>query len=62
MVELVEAIQNKEYFKKLPPMKVDEVHNRFRYCAYNCNHKHDTDECRHLSSLVDESIKAGKLK
>lgn len=56
MDELVEAIQNKDYFKRPPLMKLNGVQDQSRDYVYH--HGHDNEECCHL----DEHIKVEKLK
>lgn len=62
MIELVAAIQNKDYFKRLTPMGPKIPRDNNRYCVFLKDNGYDTKEYRHLKILVEEFIKAGKLK
>lgn len=62
MVELLEAIQNKDFFKRPTPMRPGTPQDPTRYCAFHRDNDHDIENCRYLRNLMEELIKAGKLK
>lgn len=62
MANLEEGIQNKEFFKRPPPMELNAIKDKSRYCAYYHDRGHDNKECFHLKKLVDVIMKENKLK
>lgn len=43
-------------------MKLDKARDQLGYCVYHRDHGHDIEKYQHFRILIEELIKAGKLK
>lgn len=61
MVELMEAIQNEDFFKRSALMHQVAPRDPTRYCTYHRDNGHNIEDCHHLIKYVEEIVNAGKL-
>ncbi|XP_043818261.1 uncharacterized protein LOC122725289 [Manihot esculenta] len=62
-VEVLVAVQDKEFFQWPKAMKVEASRrDPDKYCQYHHTHDHDTNDCYHLISEIERLIKRGQLR
>ncbi|XP_052177546.1 uncharacterized protein LOC127791602 [Diospyros lotus] len=62
-VEILATIENKDYLKKLRPMKAPtNKRSKDKYCRFHRDHGHDTKECHQLKEEIQKLINRGFLR